>query len=126
MVDSHRQTAQGIRKALRPLVKGGGRAADVIYAIENELALWLDAHFVLQAPDNAFSPSPRVIYAPSLAEGDSMPPDVPNLTILELSRSPANMLLRIDDPFARFLVHYTARHWGIVSFSELWTSPAAR
>jgi hypothetical protein len=92
----------------------------VIAALERELTAWLDIDLILHAPDvSALTIGPRVIYAPMLAEGETLPADTPDLSIVELSRSPANMLLSIADPLTRFLVHYTARYWNIVSFSAL-------
>jgi hypothetical protein len=98
---------KGMRRDLR---KMGFRAQLLVLDIENEMVEWLEAGGTLLSPD-----------APEIG-GVLNSPGVPvrnTGTVVELSRTPLQLIWRIsDDAFARYVVHCTARYHKIVSFSQ--------
>ncbi|KAJ7497239.1 hypothetical protein FB451DRAFT_1348202 [Mycena latifolia] len=98
---------KGMRRDLR---KMGFRSKLLVLDIETEIVEWLEAGGTLFSPDTP--------------EADSFfnAPGVPvrnTGTVVELSRTPLQLVWRItDDAFARYVVHCTARYHKIVSFSK--------
>ncbi|KAJ7084331.1 hypothetical protein B0H15DRAFT_390849 [Mycena belliarum] len=98
---------RGMRRDLR---KMGFRSQLLVLDIETELAQWLEVGGTLLSPD--------VPGANDISDCLGIP--VRNTgTIVELSRTPLQLIWRItDDAFARYVVHCTARYHKIISFSK--------
>jgi len=92
---------KGMRKRLR---KSGARAEELVRVVENELMEWLAG--------NTGQP-----ILPSGWEEVGRPIDKEG-AIKELSRSPLKVIWAVEDAFARYVVHCTARFHSIVSFSK--------
>ncbi|KAJ6586866.1 hypothetical protein DFH09DRAFT_977102 [Mycena vulgaris] len=98
---------KGMRRDLR---KMGFRSKLLVLDIETEVLDWLDAGGTLLSPDAAEISS--VLNAPGVPVRNTG-------TVVELSRTPLQLIWRItDDAFARYVVHCTARYHKIVSFSK--------
>ncbi|KAF8585971.1 hypothetical protein K439DRAFT_1632235 [Ramaria rubella] len=95
---------KGVRKELR---RSGPGAERIVLDIERELTDWLQSGGILLSPD-----APRPI---SLLGGT---PLGSSSSIVEITRSPTELIWRIDADFVRFLLHCVARFHGIVSFSK--------
>ncbi|KAJ7703254.1 hypothetical protein B0H17DRAFT_922419 [Mycena rosella] len=98
---------KGMRRDLRRM---GFRSKLLVFDIETEVVEWLEAGGTVLSPD---APEPG-----SVLDGPGVP--VRNTgTVVELSRTPLQLIWRIaDDAFARYVVHCTARYHKVVSFSK--------
>jgi len=95
---------RGVRRVLR---KAGPRAEAMVHLIEEELQDWL-------------SGAPIITAKASSREPDGKRRIGTTGSIFEVSRNPAQLVWNIeDDAFTRYIVHATARFYGIVSFSKL-------
>lgn len=97
-----------MRKELR---RQGGRAEALVADIERAILTWLvNGGTMLDPGANVVGP------------GAPMSQGVPignNTSIVEVSRTPIQLIWRIpDNAFARYVVHCCARYHEIVSFSE--------
>lgn len=99
---------KGMRRDLR---RAGGRAEALVKDVESEMVQWLTLGGTVFAPDIA-----------SQGDGAQQMAGTPvgtTGTILEVSRTPLQLVWRItDDAFARYVVHCCARYHEIVSFSK--------
>ena len=99
---------KGMRRDLR---RAGGRAEALVKDVESEMVQWLTLGGTVFAPDIASQgdASRQMAGTPVGTTG----------TILEVSRTPLQLVWRItDDAFARYVVHCCARYHEIVSFSK--------
>ena len=97
---------KGVRRELR---RSGPRAEQIVLDIEEELTEWLETGGVLLSPDSQHALSLSAISGVPLGSSKS---------IIEVHRSPTELIWRIDDDFPRFLLHCVARFHGVVSFSK--------
>ncbi|EAU91729.2 hypothetical protein CC1G_04497 [Coprinopsis cinerea okayama7 len=101
---------KGMRKELR---RQGGRAESLVVDIERAILIWLVDGGTVLAPGAQEFMGPN---APMMNEGV---PVGNNTSIVEVSRTPLQLIWRIpDDAFARYVVHCCARYHEIVSFSK--------
>lgn len=95
---------KGMRRDLR---RAGGKAEWLVRDVENTIVEWLTQGGTVLRPDigyNGLQESGRPV-------GNSG-------TIIEVSRTPLQLIWRIrDDAFARYVVHCCARYHEVVSFS---------
>jgi hypothetical protein len=99
---------KGMRRDLR---RAGRRAESLVRDVEYEMVQWLTLGGTVLAPDTAVQGEGgrQSVGSPVGATG----------TILEVSRTPLQLVWRIaDDAFARYVVHCCARYHEIVSFSK--------
>lgn len=97
---------KGVRRDLR---RSGPRAEQIVLDIEQELMDWLESGGILISPD---SQDPELSATPGTPIGSSN-------SIIEVHRSPTELIWRIDEDFPRFLLHCVARFHAVVSFSKL-------
>jgi hypothetical protein len=99
---------KGMRRDLR---RAGGRVEALVKDVESEMVQWLTLGGTVFAPDMA-----------NQGDGGRHVAGIPvgtTGTILEVSRTPLQLVWRItDDSFARYVVHCCARFHEIVSFSK--------
>lgn len=83
--------------------------------VDVELRSWLEGAIWLPSDQSHDQRGIRVVdatpYEPEAGE--------PSPSIVEVTRAPHALTWAVPDPFARFLVHCTARFYGIVSFSKV-------
>ncbi|CAK5281488.1 unnamed protein product [Mycena citricolor] len=97
---------KGMRRDLR---KMGFRSRILVREIETEILCWLEGGVVLD-PEGGIQTD--ILDAVGRPVGETG-------SVLELTRTPLQLVWRIsDDPFARYVVHCTARYHNIVSFSK--------
>ncbi|KAJ7783074.1 hypothetical protein B0H16DRAFT_1403477 [Mycena metata] len=96
----------GLRGMRRDLRKMGFRSKLLVLEIETEVVGWLEAGGTLLSPD-AFE-----------SDISSSGTPIGTTGVVEVSRTPLQLIWNIDDPFARYVVHCTARYHKIVSFSK--------
>lgn len=96
----------GVRRELR---RSGPGAEQIVLDIEQELMEWLETGGILISPDSQ--------HVHPLA-GTSGVPLGSSQSIIEVHRSPTELIWRIDKDFPRFLLHCVARFHGVVSFSK--------
>ena len=97
---------KGVRRELR---KSGPGAEQIVLDIEQELTEWLETGGVLLFPDSRRTSSSLAVSGTPLGSSKS---------IIEVCRSPTELIWRIDEDFPRFLLHCVARFHGVVSFSK--------
>ncbi|TFK26541.1 hypothetical protein FA15DRAFT_279104, partial [Coprinopsis marcescibilis] len=99
---------KGMRRELR---RQGGRAEALVTDIEGTMMRWLVHGGTVLAPG-------RDVVGPNAPMAEGMPIGN-NVSIMEVSRTPLQLVWRIpDDAFARYVVHCCARYHEIVSFSK--------
>ncbi|KAJ7647385.1 hypothetical protein FB45DRAFT_822227 [Roridomyces roridus] len=94
---------KGMRRELR---KMGFRSQLLVLDIEAAILQWLDAGGIMLSPDEAPD-----LGSPGVAVGNTE-------SVVEISRTPLQIIWKSDDAFARYVVHCTARYHKIVSFSK--------
>jgi hypothetical protein len=131
-----------VRSALGPKSQPGegGRVEEIITLVERELESWLRGVSVTLAPDkndnvdgnlpprrrpreSTVSQVPRVLDSTLVEDEASLSMDgVAEVdlepAIVEVGRSPYNMVWQVSGGFTRFLVHCVARYYNVVSFSQ--------
>ncbi|KAJ7218116.1 hypothetical protein GGX14DRAFT_599781, partial [Mycena pura] len=96
---------KGMRRNLRTMQF---RSKPLVRVIEAEIVRWLEAGGTLLFPDTSTC---SVLNSAGTPIGDT--------GIVELSRTPLQLVWRVaDDPFARYVIHCTARYHKIVSYSK--------
>jgi len=101
-----RMSVRGLR---RVLCHSGPRVQTLVQDVERELRHWLNTTHVIFMPDASLHRSLDIPGQPIDSSG----------TVYEVSRTPSELIWSISgDPFARYVVHCTARLNGIVSFSK--------
>ena len=94
----------------RDLRRAGGKAEWLVRDVEAAIVDWLAQGGTVLCPDAVLDVG---------LEGAQRRPVGSSGTIVELSRTPLQLVWRIsDDAFARYVVHCCARYHEVVSFSE--------
>jgi hypothetical protein len=127
---------RGVRKAVRKALGSepgrGGHVEHVVAVVEDEVERWLRGVAITLAPDEPA----RSRCLPSPPSSSSVPPRHPRVldstlvsetgsgldfepAIVEVLRSPYNIVWQVTGSFTRFLIHCVARYYRVVSFSEL-------
>jgi hypothetical protein len=97
---------KGMRRDLR---RAGGKAEWLVRDVETTILEWLTQGGTLLRPDSVEDNQVRESERPVGNSG----------TIIEVSRTPLQLIWRIpDDAFARYVVHCCARFHEVVSFSK--------
>ena len=139
---------RGIQRTLQRITLGSAdsRASQIVMLVERELSDWLryvgcggpralpaDPRLLVRQGSNDFEAPLPVEFTPPASPPLSVSSSLADLTavavvdeedeleqpaIIELNRSPAALIWRVDDPFTRFLVHCVSRLQSVVSFSE--------
>ncbi|KAJ6609860.1 hypothetical protein B0H10DRAFT_1812665 [Mycena sp. CBHHK59/15] len=100
----------GLKGMRRDLRRMGFRSRVLVSNIETEVVDWLEAGGTLLSPD--LPETHGFLGSPGVCIGTTG-------TIVELSRTPLQLIWRItDDAFARYVVHCCARYHKVVSFSK--------
>ena len=98
---------KGMRRELR---KAGPMTEQLVREVEHEIVTWLNDGGVLLSPDTAVSL-------------DHSGKPIGSGTVVEISRSPLQLVWRIaDNAYARYVVHCCARYHEVISFSRSSTS----
>ncbi|KAJ7045456.1 hypothetical protein C8F04DRAFT_1025163 [Mycena alexandri] len=96
----------GLRGMRRDLRKMGFRSKLLVLEIETAVVGWLEAGGTLLLPDASESDIP------------SSGTPIGTTGVVEVSRTPLQLIWKTDESFARYVVHCTARYHKIVSFSK--------